>query len=83
MLEGKSAPERFWLQLMNSTVQKKFLKMKEEQEWRCMAGNNWQEYKQCASEAQEDMDRYMLYMQFYQRKFEKCIDEGVRLANYP
>jgi hypothetical protein len=28
------------------------------------------------------MEAYMLSMQFYQRKFEKCIDEGVNHAHY-
>ena len=31
-IEGKSASEIFWLKLMNTKIEKRFLKMKEKQE---------------------------------------------------
>lgn len=67
---------------MNTKIQKKFLRMKEMEETTCLGNETFEEYYKCVRQAKQEMEIYMLSMQFYQRKFEKCIDEGVNSARY-
>lgn len=67
---------------MNTKIQKKFLRMKEMEETTCLGIESFEEYYKCVRQAKQEMEIYMLSMQFYQRKFEKCIDEGINLARY-
>lgn len=81
-LKGKSAAEVFWLNLMNTRIRRQFLKNKQKEEVECLQKPNFNEYYDCVCDSREDMESYMNSMQFYQRKFEKCIYEGIELAKY-
>lgn len=54
---------------MNTKIQKKFLRMKEMEETTCLGNDTFEEYYRCVRQAKQDMEIYMLSMQFYQRKF--------------
>lgn len=72
-LEGKSAAETFWLKLMNTRIQKRFMRMKDNEETTCLQEGSFEEYYRCVQQSKQEMEAYMLSMQFYQRKFEQCI----------
>jgi hypothetical protein len=72
-LAGKSPQETFWLKLMNTRIQRKFLKMKERQEG-CLNLPTFDEYYSCVRGESDYLEMFMLQMGFYQRKFEKCIE---------
>lgn len=44
--------------------------------------NTFEEYCDCVKTQRQEMSLYMYSMQFYQKKFEKCIYEGIELAKY-
>jgi hypothetical protein len=59
---------------MNGRIQNRFLRMKEKEEVGCLQLPTFDQYYECVQKSKQEMDEYVLAMQFYQHKFETCID---------